>query len=122
MELIPDQQQAYQEEQQVRICTWLINTELRVTQRQDELDVERVALDTQLSELHQCKAVLRMKHATTIDFTKARARARVITIIINREGTSSPTFARASQNVAMKAALLNTLPAASTDRVDKVYH
>jgi hypothetical protein len=63
-----------------------------------------------------------MKHATTIDFTKARARAKVVAIIINREGMSSPTFARASQNVAVIAALLNTLPAASTDRVDKVYH
>jgi hypothetical protein len=32
-----------------------------------------------------------------------------------------PTFARASQNVAIVAALLNTLSAPSTDRVGKVY-
>jgi hypothetical protein len=32
-----------------------------------------------------------------------------------------PTFARASQNVAIAAALLDTLPVPSTDRVDKVY-
>jgi hypothetical protein len=31
------------------------------------------------------------------------------------------SFARVSQNVAVAAALLDTLPTPSTDRVDKVY-
>jgi hypothetical protein len=33
-----------------------------------------------------------------------------------------PTFAKATQNVAVAVALLDTLPVPSTDGVDKVYH
>jgi hypothetical protein len=44
-------------------------------------------------------------------------------VVINHEGGGGqhPTFARASQNVAVAAALLDTLPTPSTDWVDKVY-
>jgi hypothetical protein len=65
-----------------------------------------------------------MERATTIDFTKARAWARVIIVVaaINHEGTPRPTFARVSQNMAVTTALLDTLPMPSTDGVNKVYH
>jgi hypothetical protein len=66
--------------------------------------------------------VLGIERAATIDFTKIRARARATTTAINHEGTPHPTFARASQNVATTVALLDTLPAPSTDGVGKVYH
>jgi hypothetical protein len=51
-----------------------------------------------------------MERAATIDFAKARARARDVTVAINNEGTPRPTFA-----------LLDTLPVPSTGMVDKVY-
>jgi hypothetical protein len=82
---------------------------------------KRVALDAQLTELHSCKATLGAERATTIDLTKARAWARAVSTTINHEGMSRPTFARASRNVATAAALLDTLPASSTDGVDRVY-
>jgi hypothetical protein len=41
---------------------------------------------------------------------------------LNREGLPRPTFTRASQNVSTIVALLDTLPAPSTDELDKVYH
>jgi hypothetical protein len=62
-----------------------------------------------------------MERAPTIDFTKARARARAVTANINCEGTSRPTFTRASRNVAVAAMLLDTLPMPSTDGVERVY-
>jgi hypothetical protein len=43
-----------------------------------------------------------------IDLTKAQARARAAAAAINREGVPRPTFARASQNMAIVAALLDT--------------
>jgi hypothetical protein len=55
-----------------------------------------------------------------VNLTNARARARDVAAAINCEGSSCPTFARASLNVAAAATLLNTLPLPSTDRVDKV--
>jgi hypothetical protein len=51
-----------------------------------------------------------MERATTIDFTKARAQATVIATAINHEGTPHPNFARASQNVVVAVALLDSLP------------
>jgi hypothetical protein len=42
-------------------------------------------------------------------------------VVINREEGQCSSFARASQNVAASATLLDTLPAPSTDKVDKVY-
>jgi hypothetical protein len=64
--------------------------------------------------------VLETERATTIDFTKALAWARATATTIFREGPPHPTFARVDQNVAATAALLDTLPASSADRVDKV--
>jgi hypothetical protein len=61
-----------------------------------------------------------MERVATIDFTKAQAQARPIVAAINHEGTPHPTFASASQNVT--TTLLDTLPALSTDGVDKVCH
>jgi hypothetical protein len=40
---------------------------------------------------------------------------------LHHDGTLRPTFARASQNMAAAAVLLDTLPVPSTDEVDKVY-
>jgi hypothetical protein len=51
-----------------------------------------------------------MEWLATINFIKARARTMVVTAAINREGAPCSTFARASQNVAAVAALLDTLP------------
>jgi hypothetical protein len=122
MELLPIQHQAYQEEQQARVRTQQIDVELRVAQRHDKLVDEQAALDAQLTELHQRKAALGTERAITIDFTKAQAWVRAIATTINREGMPHPTFARASQNVATAATLLDTLPTSSTDGVCKVYH
>jgi hypothetical protein len=72
-----------------------------------------------MTKLHRCKAALGMERATTIDYTKARARARAVTI--DHKGTPHLTFPRASQNVATTVALLDTLPAPSTDGVGNVY-
>jgi hypothetical protein len=54
-----------------------------------------------------------------IDLTKTQARARTVTS--NREETPSPTFAKASQNVVIVVALIDTLPAPSTDMADEAY-
>jgi hypothetical protein len=106
--------------------TWIhvlqIDVELQAAQCQDELAGEQAALDAQLTELHRCKATLLMKCAATIDFTKAQAWARAVTATINNKGMPRPTFARASQNVATSAALLDTLPMPSTNEVGRVYH
>jgi hypothetical protein len=66
--------------------------------------------------------VLRTEQAATIDFTKTRARARAVATAINHRGTTHLTFARASQNVAAGAMLLDTLLAPYTDGVRKMYH
>jgi hypothetical protein len=92
------------------------------SQRRDELASEQVALDTQLTELHQHKAELRVERATTIDLTKPQAWARAVATTINRKAPPRPTFAMASKNVATAVALLDNLPTPSTDRVDSVYH
>jgi hypothetical protein len=63
-----------------------------------------------------------MVQATSIDFTKARARARALAATINHEGMPHPTFARASQNMAATVVLLDTLSVPSIDGVDRVYH
>jgi hypothetical protein len=100
MEVLPDQQQAYQEEQQAQLHAQQIDAELQAAQCHDELTGKSAFLNAQLTELHRCKAVLRTERAATIDFTKAQA----------------------SQNMAVVVALLYTLPAPSTNGVDRVYH
>jgi hypothetical protein len=85
----------------VQICDRHIDVELRAAQRHDELTSERVALDTQLTELHRLKATLEMEWATSIDFTKARAQARAVTTAVDHEGP------QASQNVVAAATLLD---------------
>jgi hypothetical protein len=40
-------------------------------QHHDELAGEQGALDTQMTELHQCKAMLGMERAAAIGYTKA---------------------------------------------------
>jgi hypothetical protein len=74
-----------------------------------------------MTELHQRKAALGTEWATAIDYSKSQARAIAITIAINHEGTPPPTFPRANQNVATVVALLDILPASSTNGVNKVY-
>jgi hypothetical protein len=106
----------------VQIHARQIDTELRAAQRHDELAGGWASLDAQLTKQYRHKAVPETEWTTTINFTKARARAKSITATINYEGLPHPTFARASQNVALVAALLDTLPAPSIDRVDKVYY
>jgi hypothetical protein len=63
-----------------------------------------------------------MEGSIMIYLTKGHTRARAITTAINCDGVPRPTFARASQNVAAVAALLDTLPTPSTNVVGKVYH
>jgi hypothetical protein len=58
-----------------------------------------------------------MERAAIIEFIKAQARARAVAATINHEGMSHPTFAKASQNVAAAATLLDTLLMPSTDGV-----
>jgi hypothetical protein len=71
MELLPDQQQAYQEEQQVRVHVWQIDVEPQATQRQDELTGERANPHAQLTKLHRRKAALGTERAATINLIKA---------------------------------------------------
>jgi poly(3-hydroxybutyrate) depolymerase len=91
-----------------------------VPQRHDELADEQAALDAQMTELHQCKATQGTERAVTVNYTKARARARANVVTINREGMPHATFLRASQNVGAAVALLDTLPTPSIDRASKV--
>jgi hypothetical protein len=96
-----------------------VDVERRATQRQGELIDERAAIEAQLTELHHRKSALEIEHPIMVDLTKARARAVAATI--NREGPPQPTFSRANENVVAAVALLDTLPAPSIDRVDKVF-
>jgi hypothetical protein len=63
--------------------------------------------------------VLEAEGILTVDLAATRAQAKGVALAINREGGQRPVFARDSQNV---AALLDTLPAPSTNMVDKFYH
>jgi hypothetical protein len=54
--------------------------------------------------------------------TNTWAWTRDVAATINRDGVQCPVLARASQNMAVAAAVLDTLPAPSIDGVDKVYH
>jgi hypothetical protein len=56
-----------------------------------------------------------------VDLTTAQAQAQGVAPTISREGEQHPTFSRPSQNMATVATLLDTLPAPSTDGVDKLY-
>jgi hypothetical protein len=60
MEILPIQQQAYQEDQQAWICTRWIGTDLRATQCQHELTGEQTTLNAQLTDLQRRKAALGM--------------------------------------------------------------
>jgi hypothetical protein len=57
----------------------------------------------------------------TVDLTTVWAKARDVTANNNRKGTKCPAFARASQNMATVATLLNTLLALPSNEVKKVY-
>jgi hypothetical protein len=121
MEFLLDQQQAYLEEQQAWARAWQIDATLQIVQHHDELTSEQAVLDAQQTEVHRHKATLGTERATTIDFTKARDRARAITTAINHEGTPCSCFARARQNVAATVVVLDTLPTPCTDEVSIVY-
>jgi hypothetical protein len=56
-----------------------------------------------------------------IDLTNSQTRERDAIATINREGLPRLAFARVSQNVAVAATLLDTLPAPSANGVVKVY-
>jgi hypothetical protein len=120
--LLPNQQKAYQEEQQARDRTWQVDAERGAMQLRGELAGERATIEAQLAELHHCKSALKTERCVTVDLTNARAQARDITAAINHEGPLQPTFIRASQIMATVAALLGTLPTSSTSGVDWVYH
>jgi hypothetical protein len=60
----------------------------------DKIDGKRAAIEARLADLHQRESALRADWVLTID----------------QEGRWLPTFARASQNVVVTAALLDTLP------------
>jgi hypothetical protein len=57
-----------------------------------------------------------------VDLTTAQVGARDVTTPINHNRAPRPAFARDNQNMATAAMLLDTLPAPSTDEVDRVYH
>jgi hypothetical protein len=71
MEPLPGQQQAYQEEQQVRARARQIDVKRWAAQHHDELIGKQASLDAQMTELHRLKAALGMERAATIDYTKA---------------------------------------------------
>jgi hypothetical protein len=96
MELLPDQQQTYQEEQQAQTRAQQIDVEWWAAQCHDDLASEQVALDAQMTELHGCKAKLETEQGTTIDYAKVQARTRVVAAVINHVGMPHSTFARAS--------------------------
>jgi hypothetical protein len=64
-----------------------------------------VAIEARLADLHQCESALEADRSMAIDHAERQL----------------PSFAKASQNVASTAALLDTLPAPSTTRVGEVY-
>jgi hypothetical protein len=80
-----------------------------------------VGIEAKLAELHHCKSALETDRAMMVYLTNAWAWARGVTAAINHEGAQCPAFTTASQNMAMTDVLLDTLPAPSTDRVDKVF-
>jgi hypothetical protein len=92
MEPLPDQQQAYQDEQQARAPARQINAKQWAAQHHDELAGEQAAVDAEMTELHRCKPALGMERGTAIDYTKARSRARAITVAISPKGTPPPLF------------------------------
>jgi hypothetical protein len=57
-----------------------------------------------------------------VDLATAQAQAKGVAPAISREGGQRPTFARASQNVAVAAMLLYTLHAPFVDEVEKLYY
>jgi hypothetical protein len=57
-----------------------------------------------------------------VDFTATQAQAKGTTPVINHEAGQWPTFARASQTMAMVATPLNPLPPSSADGVDRLHH
>jgi hypothetical protein len=92
----------------VRAHTQQVDAECRAMQRHCELVSEQAAIEAQLTELQHHKSVLKTVQNVTVNLTKARARAKAVAAAINHEGAPHPTFARASHNVAMVAALLDT--------------
>jgi hypothetical protein len=67
--------------------------------------------------------MLEAKRILVVDHATAWAQALGVAPTISREGGGQHhTFARASQNVAAMAMLLDTLLAPSTTEVDKLYH
>jgi hypothetical protein len=98
--LLPKHLRACQEEQQ---CIQQADAEHRTMQGRGKLIGERAGIEAQQAELHHRRSTLRTEQA----------------VMINHEEVSSPAFTRASQNIATVAALLDTLPAPSTDKVDK---
>jgi hypothetical protein len=69
--LLPEQQQAYEEEQQARACARQADAERRAKQRQGELTDERTAIEAQLAELHHRKSTLEIEQTITVDLTNA---------------------------------------------------
>jgi hypothetical protein len=70
-----------------------------------EESCERAVAEARLADLLQCESALQATHVVA----KERMERQL------------PAFARASQNMATMAALLDALPAPSTDGVGKVY-
>jgi hypothetical protein len=79
-------------------------------------------LDNFVKQQHHRKPTLEIEWTVMVDLTNTRAQARDVIAATNHEEPPCPTFTRASQTLAIVAALLDTLPTPSTDGVDKVYH
>jgi hypothetical protein len=78
---------------------------------------KQATIAAQPVEPHHREPALRVEWVLTVDLATTQARARGIKTTISHERRQVPAIARASQNMAM---LLDTLPAPSVDRVDRV--
>jgi hypothetical protein len=99
-----------------------VHTKSSATQQRGQLTSEQATIEAQLAELRHCKSTLDTKWVIIVNLTNAQPSDRDLTTAINREGAQCPAFARASQNMVVMAALLDTLPTPTTDGVNKVYH
>jgi hypothetical protein len=72
--------------------------------------------------LPQHKPTLEAERILAVDLTSNRAQANGGAPTIRHEGDQCSAFAKASQNMATAAMLLDTLPPPSTDEVDRLYH
>jgi hypothetical protein len=89
--LPPEQQPAYQVEQQVWAHAQQVDAEGRAMQWWGQLASKRATIEAQLAELHHRKTALEAERGVTVYLTPAQARARDVAATINREGMQCHT-------------------------------